>query len=127
MSLQSLCMNNIVELIKNLPPLMKDQVLGETMKSIKEEVRQEVIKEIRESAAIIVGDVTDELISAHNSGFGTKRPEYTNDLDDELYYTFLDISEQFISKHAEKILFDDRRRDEYDDESDQSESSESSY
>jgi hypothetical protein len=121
-------MNNLVELIKNLPPLMKDQVLGETMESIKEDVRQEVIKEIRESAAIIVGDVTDELISAHNSGFGTKRPEYTKDLDDELYYTFLDISEQFVAKHAEKILFDDRRDDldEYD-EYDESDSSDSSY
>jgi methyl coenzyme M reductase beta subunit len=121
MSLQSLCMNNLVNLIKNLPPLMKDEVLGETMKSIKDEVRKDVIKEIRRSAVVVVDDVTEQLISAHKTGRGIKRNEYTKDIDDELYYTILEIAEQFVEKHAEKIVFDNhmdqRDLDDYDDES----------
>ena len=106
MSLKALCMNNLVELIKNLPPQLKEEVIGESLKAIKAEAKQEVMKEIRRSAAIVVDDVTDCLISSHKTGQGMKRPEYTNDIDDELYYTFTDISERFVDKHAEKIVFD---------------------
>jgi hypothetical protein len=106
MTLQSVCMNNLVEIIKNLPPLLKEEVLGKTMKDIKDEVKQDVIKEIRRSASIVVEDLTDHLISSHKTGQDMKRPEYTNDLDDGIYYTFIDISEQFVKKHIEKIVFD---------------------
>jgi len=131
MSLKALCMNNLVELIKNLPPQLKEGVIGESMKAIKEEAKQEVMKEIRRSAAIVVDDVTDRLISSHKTGQDMKRPEYTNDIDDELYYTFTDISERFVDKHAEKIVFDNPPHhrskiamDWYDEESEDSEQDE---
>ena len=131
MSLKALCMNNLVELIKNLPPQLKEEVIGESLKAIKAEAKQEVMKEIRRSAAIVVDDVTDRLISSHKTGQVMKRPEYTNDIDDELYYTFTDISERFVDKHAEKIVFDNpphhRRQiamDWYDEESEDSEQDE---
>lgn len=133
MSLKTLCMNNIVELIKNLPPLLKEEVLGVSMKAIKEEAKQKVMKEIRRSASIVVDDVTDILIASHKTGQDMKRPEYTKDIDDELYYTLLGISERFVNKHAEKILFDNaphnRRRQEiepYEESSEDSEDSDSS-
>jgi hypothetical protein len=110
MSLKTLCMNNLVELIKNLPPLLKEEVLGESMKAIREEAKKHVIKEIRRSAVIVVEDLTDRLITSHRTAQEMKRPEYTNDLDDELYYTFTDISERFVNKHAEKIIFDNPPR-----------------
>lgn len=131
MSIKALCMNNLVELIKNLPPQLKEEVIGESLKAIKAEAKQEVMKEIRRSAAIVVDDVTDRLISSHKTGQVMKRPEYTNDIDDELYYTFTDISERFVDKHAEKIVFDNHPHhhskiamDWYDDESEDSEQDE---
>lgn len=131
MSLKALCMNNLVELIKNLPPQLKEEVIGESLKAIKAEAKHEVMKEIRRSAAIVVDDVTDRLISSHKTGQDWKRPEYTNDIDDELYYTFTDIVERFVNKHAEKIVFDNppqhRRQaamDWYEDDSEDSEQDE---
>jgi methyl coenzyme M reductase beta subunit len=112
-------MNNLVELIKNLPPLLKEEVIGESMKAIKDEAKQQVMKEIRRSAAIVVDDVTDSLITSRKTGRDIKRPEYTKDIDDELYYTFLDISERFVNKHAEKIVFDNTHHmDSYEDDED---------
>jgi hypothetical protein len=133
MSLKTICMNNIIELIKNLPPLLKEEVLGVSLKAIKDEAKQQVMKEIRRSAAIVVDDVTDILITSHKTGQDMKRPEYTKDIDDELYYTLLDISDRFVKKHAEKILFDNSPRhrrqpeiDIYEEGSEDSESSEDS-
>lgn len=108
MSLKALCMKNIIDQIKNLPPLLLEEVLGESLKSIKEEAKQAAMKEIRRSAAVVVEDVTELLINSHKTGNDWKRPVYTKDIDDELYYTFVDISERFVTKHSEKLVFDNQ-------------------
>jgi hypothetical protein len=109
MSLKALCVKNMVNQIKNLPPLLLEEIIGESLKSIKEEAKKEAIKEIRDSASIVVDDITNLLITSHKTGGDWKRPEYTKDIDDELYYTFVDISEQFFEEYGEKLLFDENR------------------
>lgn len=110
MSLKSHCVKNIVEMIKNLPPLLREEIIGESLKEIKKEAKKEVMKDIRRSAAVVVDDVTTLIIEAQRTGNDWKRPEYTTDIDDELYHTFVDISERFVSSHAEKLVFDEPSR-----------------
>lgn len=108
MNLQGLCMQNMVEMIKKLPPMMKEEIIGSSLTAIKEEslkkARLEVIKEISRSS-IIVDDVTDRMIIAHRTSQNWSRPEYTKDIDDELYQIFVDISERFVNKNSEKLIF----------------------
>lgn len=110
MNLQGLCMQNMVEMIKKLPPMMKEEIIGSSLTAIKEEslkkARLEVIKEISRSS-IIVDDVTDRMIIAHRTSQNWSRPEYTKDIDDELYQMFVDISERFVNKNSEKLIFNE--------------------
>jgi hypothetical protein len=111
MNLKDLCMQNMVEMIKNMPPMMKEEIIGVSLKAIKEEARLEArleaMKEFRRSSTI-VDDVTDRLVVSHKTGQDWGRPEYTKDIDDELYNTFVDIAEGFVNKNYEKLVFDER-------------------
>jgi hypothetical protein len=98
-------MNNLVEIIRNLPPLLKEEVIGKSMKAIEEDAEKKIIKEIRDSATIVVEDITELLISSSRTGKLWERPEYTKNINDELYYTFVDISEKFVNNHCEKLIF----------------------
>jgi hypothetical protein len=124
MSLKALCIKNMIEQIKNLPPVLLEEVIGESLKAIKEEAKAEVIKEMKASSSIVIDDITERIIKSSQTGRVWERPEYTKDIDDELYYTFVDISEQFINKHGEKLIFKPFRRhdgelsDEYESDSD---------
>ena len=114
MDLKTHCIKNLVEIINNLPPLLHDEVIGESVKAIKkqakEDAKKEVMKEIKRSATIVVEDVTERLIRASRDGTTWSRPEYTNDIDDELYYTFVDVSERFVHKHGEQLIFNQLHR-----------------
>lgn len=98
-------MNNLVEIIRNLPPLLKEEVIGKSMKALEEDAEKKIIKEIRDSATIVVEDITELLISSSRTGKLWERPEYTKNINDELYYTFVDISEKFVNNHSEKLIF----------------------
>lgn len=108
MSLKALCIQNMVEQIKNLPPLLMEEIIGESLKAIKEDAKKEAMKEIRSSASVVIEDITDRLITSRKTGKNWTRPEYTQDIDDELYYTFVDAAEMFVSKHEESIVFSDQ-------------------
>ena len=105
MDLKTIYMNNLVEIIRNLPPLLKEEVIVKSMKAIEEDAEKKIIKEIRDSATIVVEDITELLISSSRTGKLWERPEYTKNINDELYYTFVDISEKFVNNHGEKLIF----------------------
>ena len=44
MDLKNICINNLVELIKNLPPLLKEELINNTIKSIKTEAKKKIFK-----------------------------------------------------------------------------------
>jgi hypothetical protein len=115
MDLKTICMNNLVEIIKNLPPQLQEDVIGASTKAIKEEAekktKEKIMKAIKRSAAIVTEDVTERLIASHQTGQSWKRPEYTNDIDDEIYYTFVDVAEKFVNNYGEMLIFpSDRHR-----------------
>lgn len=109
MDLKTLCMNNLVDMIKNLPPQLKDEVIEASIKNIRAEAKaaakKEIMKEIRDSALIVVEDVTELLTSSSRTGKSWKRPEYTKNIDDELYQTFVNIAEQFFNKKEDQLVF----------------------
>lgn len=113
MELQSMCANNLVEMIKNLPPLLKEEIIGQSLKSIKEDAEKKaklsLMKQIRRDAEIVVEDVTNKIVESYKIGTTWNRPDYTKNIDDELYYTFVHISEQFVDRHHEEIIFPHRR------------------
>jgi hypothetical protein len=109
MNLKTICMNNIVEHIKNLPVSIQEEVINNTTKSIKEEAekkaKQNITIEMRRSATIIINDITELLISSHQTGKDWERPSYTYDISDELYNTFVDVAKSFVNNYGENIIF----------------------
>ena len=77
MDLKTICMNNLVNLIKNLPPLLKEEVIGQSIKTIREEERLKIMKEIKRSASVVVDDVTEKIINSYNE-FIINVTEYIN-------------------------------------------------
>ncbi len=51
MDLNTLCMKNLVETIKNLPPILRDEVIGQTTKDIKKEAYDRKKEEARRIAS----------------------------------------------------------------------------
>lgn len=109
MDLKTLCLNNIVELIKNLPPQLQEEVIGISTKAIKEEAEKnankKIMKEMKRSAVIVTDDITRRIIKADMTGDIWRRPEYTHDMDDELYYTLVDVAENFVSNNRHLLIF----------------------
>ena len=132
MSLKDLCMKNMVEIIKNLPPMMIEEVIGKSLEAIEKDIKEKVMKEIRCSAVIVTEDVTERIIEASKTGQSWQRPEYTNDIDDELYYTCVDIAQRFVDNNSDKLVFTNNPQDVnnsyvYRYDSDQDEESEIDY
>jgi hypothetical protein len=98
-------MNKLVDLIKNMPPMLKEEIIGRSMEAIEKDAEQKVMKEIRKSAAIVTEDITELIIKSRKTGQPWQRPDYTNDINDKLYHTFVDIAEQFVNNNAEKLIF----------------------
>ena len=109
MNLKTICMNNLVELIKNLPPLLKEELIGQSIKSIRVEEKEKIMKEINRSASIVVEDVTEQIINSYTTGRNWTRSEYTKDIEDDLYNTFVHISQTFIDKHVDQICVERQR------------------
>ena len=100
MSLKDLAMENIVDMIKSLPPLLQEEVIGETRKSIKNEVKNEVIQEFKNTSSFVIEDLTQCL----TSGNTFKRSSYSIDIDDDLFYTYMYISERFVHNYGEYLF-----------------------
>lgn len=117
MDLKTLCMNNLVEIIKNLPPLLREEIIQKSTRAIEKDAEQKAIKEIRRSMTFVIDDITNTLIKAHQNGTYITRPEYTKDMNDELYHTCVEVSEQFILKHGQQLIFPTQtRRHTYEDD-----------
>ena len=86
MDLKTICVKNIVDMIKKLPPLLREEVIGETLKSIKEDAekkaKESLMYQIRRDAEIVVEDVTEKLVRCHSEGTTLSRPDYTKNIDD---------------------------------------------
>lgn len=107
MDLKALCTLNMVDQIKKLPPQLQEECVGTSIEAMKETARKDaektVIQEVKRSADVVIDDITKLLIEAHRTGGTYQRPEYTKDMDDELYYVFVGVAERFVQNYGHKL------------------------
>ena len=103
MCLKSLCVKNIVEMIKNLPPLLKDEIMGEALKEIREDEKKKMMKEVREIGVVAVEDISSAMTESFRNGVHWTRPDYLENIDDDLYHMFVDIAEYFTYKNQDTL------------------------
>jgi hypothetical protein len=75
MSLKEICINNIVTMVKNLPPLLKEDVIGKSKKEIESNERIKVIEEIKYYLPYIIENMVSERIN-EIEGIKKKRNVY---------------------------------------------------
>ena len=110
MDLKTTCINNLVETIKKLPPYLKEEVILKSIKSIREEEKSLIIKEVKNNATVVIEDLIDIIIDSNKTGQNFYRPEYTKNIDDELYQIYVDISQNFVKKYTHQLCFEKRSR-----------------
>ena len=63
MDLKAICLQNMVDQIKQLHPLLQEEVIGHSLKTIKEQAKQEAKKELlaelKRNSEIVIDDLTD--------------------------------------------------------------------
>ena len=108
MDLKTLCKINMVKQIKKLPPQLQEECIGTSVDAMKEKAdknaKKKIMKEVKRSADIVIEDITKLLIEAHRTGGTYERPEYTNDIDDELYYIFVGVAQRFVQNYGEQLF-----------------------
>ena len=105
MDLQSICRKNMVNQIKNLPPVLKEEIIKISIKKIQKEADKKAMKKVLTNVRVVIQDLTSILILSHKSGKDFCRPKYTKKMDDILFDTCLQVSEDFVNTHAETLLF----------------------
>ena len=103
MDLKSICLQNMVSQIKQLPPLLHEEVLGYSLQAIKEEAKKQAKKELLEDSEIVINDLTDIIVKAMKNGKDWVRPEYTKNIDDDIYNNFVHVSEMIVNKYSQQI------------------------
>tara|TARA_Y100000389_G_scaffold171213_1_gene178731 strand:- start:268 stop:669 length:402 start_codon:yes stop_codon:yes gene_type:complete len=109
MDLKTICLQNIVNQIKQMPPLLQEELIGYSLKTIKEqakkEAKKEFLDELKRDSRIVINDLTDRIVECRRTGIYWTRPQYTQDIDDSIYYNFVDISEMIVNKYSQEIIF----------------------
>jgi len=93
----------MVSQIKQLPPLLHEEVLGYSLQAIKEEAKKQAKKELLEDSEIVINDLTDIIDKARKNGNDWVRPEYTKNIDDDIYNNFVHVSEMIVNKYSQQI------------------------
>jgi hypothetical protein len=99
MSLKDLCINNFLEQIKKLPPLLKEEITGISINAIRKQERKKILEELVLSCSIVIEDVTQAIIKSYSTGNRWTRSEYTKDMDEDIYKLCVNISQNFIDKY----------------------------
>ena len=96
MSLKSICQQQLVDLIKNLPPLLKEELIEESLIKIKEEYEEKahkkIIDKLQTELPLKISMITRNLIKDYNEGKEYKRKkDYTIDsFCHQIAYTFIE-------------------------------------
>lgn len=62
MTLKEICLNNLIIMINNLPPVLKDEVIGKSKKDMESEARLKVIQEMKYYLPYIIENMVSERI-----------------------------------------------------------------
>jgi hypothetical protein len=109
MSLKELCIQKLIESVKQIPPLLQEEIIGTTIRKIKKDIEKDiekkVVKDLKYNAMFVIEDVTNRIINAHKTGSSWSRPDYSKKIDIELYQTYVAIAEQFITDYGHMIIW----------------------
>ena len=104
MSLKEICKKNILSQILNLPPILKEEILNESIVEIKKQIKKDLIKEIVSECEFIIDDITNNIIINNNNLYWT-RSNHTSHIDNDLYQIFVVAAQNFI-QNQNNIMID---------------------
>jgi hypothetical protein len=97
-TLKELCMEALVEQIKSLPPMLQEEVINETKKSIKKKIEQKVTKQVYDTVETHMKDIIEEnLTSWKNHGvYDSRSLEWTRRCNPRVIMIGNDITKSVI-------------------------------
>jgi hypothetical protein len=106
MNLKELCVKNLVYEIDNMPPLLKEEVIGISIsnlernleKKLESKIKRKVIDNFLVDAEVVIDDIIDKLLDNNNFW---RRPAYTEDMDDDIYNIYVQICNRFVQKYQD--------------------------
>jgi len=117
-SLKDLSMNVIIRQVKDLPPVLRDELIGKTISSLEKNVYSNVMKNIVDNMENMVSDLT-HLILKHGDNW--TKPTYMEKIDYNLYQVCVNIATanaNRIDAEVQKRHIPDRYRYDPDQDSD---------
>ena len=100
MTLKDIVVNELVNNISNLPPLLKEEVIQKSLYQIERDIRKTVIKE---QSAIIANDVYSTTTSIFNDIANGEYVLYKPD--DVVYNTSIDIAKDIYNQRKESTFY----------------------
>jgi hypothetical protein len=113
MSLKDQLIENMVSSVVSLPPMLKEEVVGKSLKVIKTQIREEVMSEFLRDAEIVVRDLTSQYVRSLENNSTVTRPVYTEGMSPEMYGTLLAIAQNFSYDYGERLAFNAMYRETY--------------
>ena len=108
-------MLKLMEQINNSPPIIKELISDE----VEKELIKKNIRNNRIYSSMIVKDLTEIIIKSKITGKDYSRLDYTLFINDDLYYSYVEIAENFVNTYYNKLIGSKRFRDsslsDYDD------------
>jgi hypothetical protein len=101
MNLKTICMDNLVIEIKNLPLQIKEDLLDVSLNQIK----KEIIKDICLLSVEIINELTRSLILSKQR-YEKWNPPHRPDIDLTLYKTYISIAEIFVMNYNVELDID---------------------
>jgi hypothetical protein len=103
MTLKSLAKKKLLQEIKNIPPVLLDEISDDIKQTridqIKNKTIKSFLKRLKSEATIVISDITQLIISSHRSGINWVRPSYMNNIDHRLYGIYVNIAENFAQEY----------------------------
>lgn len=100
MTLKDIVVNELVNNISNLPPLLKEEVIQKSLCQIERDIRKTVIKE---QSAIIANDVYSMTTNIFNDIANGEYVLYKPD--DVVYNTSIDIAKDIYNQRKESTFY----------------------
>lgn len=91
----------LISQIKNLPPIMLEEIIGQTKEQIYTETRQEVIREINHYMQYIITDYVDEYIDSLRKP--TRNPPRFNHISQDIQSITCNLAETIVDKYRDNF------------------------
>ena len=103
MSLRQLALQNMTAAIVSLPPQLKEEIVGTTLKSIEVRIRAEVTNELTSNIEILSRGLVQQHVDSLRTGAMIVPPKYTRTMNPKIYYLINSMASNFVHDHGEAI------------------------